>query len=153
MKVKDMLDRHGGEFYTVAGDRTVADALRKMSGHGVSAVVVMDRDRNGARPAGIFTERDLVRCHTLFPERAAGQIPVREIMTAGLIVAEPGDTVDDAMAMMIRAKIRHLPVVGKRKIIGLIGLEDLVKTHVGALTRELHYLKDYITDLQDAAHD
>jgi IMP dehydrogenase len=35
----------------------------------------------------------------------------------------------------------------------MVALEDLVKAHVGALTQELHYLKDYITDLQDAAYD
>lgn len=149
MTVKSLLENHVGEFYTVNTDQTVAQGLQQMSAYGVSAVVVMDENR----PVGIFTERDLVRCHLLFPDKKAGQIIITEVMTSKLIVAEPKDTVDDAMAMMIRAKIRHLPVVGEKKIIGLIGLEDLVRTHVGALTQELHYLKDYISDLQDAAHD
>ncbi len=149
MTVKSLLENHVGEFYTVSTDQTVAQGLQQMSAYGVSAVVVMD----GSRPAGIFTERDLVRCHILFPDKNAGQILITDVMTSKLIVAEPKDTVDDAMAKMIRAKIRHLPVVGEKKIIGLIGLEDLVRTHVGALTQELHYLRDYITDLQDAAHD
>ncbi len=149
MTVKRLLEAHAGAFYTVTTDQTVAQGLKQMSAYGVSAVVVMAGDR----PAGIFTERDLVRCHLLFPDKKAGEILIREVMTAKLIVAEPTDTVDDAMAMMIRAKIRHLPVVGEKKIIGLICLEDLVRTHVGALTQELHYLKDYISDLQDAAHD
>jgi IMP dehydrogenase len=55
--------------------------------------------------------------------------------------------------MMIKAKIRHLPVVSWGQIKGMLCLEDLVKKHVGVLTQELHYLKDYISDLQDAAHD
>lgn len=149
MTVKSILENHVGDFYTINTDQTVAQGLQQMSAYGVSAVVVMDNDR----PVGIFTERDLVRCHILYPDKKAGEILIKEVMTSKLIVAEPKDTVDDAMAMMIRAKIRHLPVVGEKKIIGLIGLEDLVKTHVGALTQELHYLKDYISDLQEAAHD
>jgi len=149
MTVKSLLESHVGDFYTVGTDQTVAQGLQQMSAYGVSAVVVMDRDR----PAGIFTERDLVRCYILFPDKKAREILIKDVMTSKLIVAEPTDTVDNAMAMMIRAKIRHLPVVGDKKIIGLICLEDLVRTHVGALTQELHYLKDYISDLQEAAHD
>jgi len=149
MTVKSLLESHAADFHTVNTDQAVSQGLQQMSAYGVSAVVVMGKDR----PVGIFTERDLVRCHILFPDKKAGQILIKDVMTSKLIVAEPTDTVDDAMAMMIRAKIRHLPVVGGKKIIGLICLEDLVKTHVGALTQELHYLKDYISDLQDAAHD
>jgi IMP dehydrogenase len=104
-------------------------------------------------PAGIFTERDLIRCRILFPDKQTDQVTIDKVMTSKLIVAEPQDSVDAAMAMMIKARIRHLPVVGDKKIIALVALEDLVKAHVGALTQELHYLKDYITDLQDAAHD
>ena len=61
--------------------------------------------------------------------------------------------IKDAMGMMIKAKIRHLPVIEDSSIKGILGLEDLVKYHVGALTQELHYLQDYVTDLQEAAQD
>ncbi len=151
MQVKDILSTDTGEFHRVAGEQTVTEAIQQMSGRGVSALVVMDPDTERAQ--GIFTERDLVRCHLLFPDKAMDEINIENVMTTRLIVAEPGDTVDDAMAMMIQAKVRHLPVVKDKKVVSLIALEDLVKTHVGALTRELHYLKDYISDLQDAAHD
>jgi IMP dehydrogenase len=151
MQVKDIIEKYFGEFHNVAGEQTVTEAIQQMSGRGVSALVVMDPDTE--RAEGIFTERDLVRCHLLFPDRATDEIRIEEVMTTTLIVAEPGDTVDDAMAMMIQAKVRHLPVIRDKKIVSLLALEDLVKVHVGALTRELHYLKDYISDLQDAAHD
>ena len=151
MQVKDILEKDPGRFYSVAKEQTVAQAIRQMAGHAVSALVVMNLGRQSAE--GIFTERDLVRCHLLFPGQAMDEICIENVMTTRLIVAEPGDTVDDAMAMMIQAKIRHLPVVRDKKVVSLIALEDLVKAHVGALTRELHYLKDYISDLQDAAHD
>ncbi len=149
MKVKDLLETCSGSFHTLEGDQTVEQALQLMLGHKVSGLVVTGKDIS----LGIFTERDLVRCHLLFPGRQINTIFVKEVMTAKLIVAEPCDTIDDAMGMMMKATIRHLPVVDKGQIMGMLCLEDLVKTHVGALTQELHYLKDYILDLQDAAHD
>ncbi|MCG8548904.1 MAG: CBS domain-containing protein [Desulfobacterales bacterium] len=149
MKIKELIKGNVGHFYTVQGDQTVSHALQQMSAYGVSAVVVMADEM----PVGIFTERDLVRCQILFPDERTDQVIIKKVMTSKLIVAEEQDSVDTAMAMMIKARIRHLPVVGEQKIIAMVALEDLVKAHVGALTQELHYLKDYITDLQDAAHD
>lgn len=149
MKIKDLIKNDTALFYTVKGDQTVSHALQQMSAYGVSAVVVMANEM----PVGIFTERDLVRCQILFPTKQTDQVTIDKVMTSRLIVAEQQDSVDAAMAMMIKARIRHLPVVGDKKIIALIALEDLVKAHVGVLTQELHYLKDYISDLQDAAHD
>ncbi|WP_020589922.1 CBS domain-containing protein [Desulfobacter curvatus] len=149
MKLEDLIKNDTGHFYTVEGDQTVSQALQQMSAYGASAVVVMALET----PVGIFTERDLVRCQILFPDKRADQVTIDKVMTSKLIVAQPQDSVDAAMAMMIKARIRHLPVVGDKKIIALVSLEDLVKAHVGALTQELHYLKDYISDLQDAAHD
>ncbi|OGR36354.1 MAG: CBS domain-containing protein [Desulfobacula sp. RIFOXYB2_FULL_45_6] len=149
MKVKDLLKAGAGSFHAIEGDKTVEQALKMMSAYSVSALVVS----TGAVMPGIFTERDLVRCHILFPDREIKEIPVKDVMTSRLIVAEPEDTIEEAMGMMIQAKIRHLPVVSEGNLIGVLNLEDLVGKHVGALTRELHYLKDYISDLQDAAHD
>jgi signal-transduction protein with cAMP-binding, CBS, and nucleotidyltransferase domain len=149
MKVKDLLGECGASFHTLEKGQTVADAIKMMSGYKVSALIVTGK--NG--PLGIFTEQDLVRCHILFPGRDIAIVLVKEVMTSKLIVTEPEDTIADAMGMMIKAKIRHLPVVDQGLIKGMLCLEDLVKSQVAVLTRELHYLKDYISDLQDAAHD
>lgn len=149
MKIKELIKGDVGHFYTVQGDQTVSHALQQMSAYGVSAVVVMPHEM----PVGIFTERDLVRCQILFPKKRTDQVTIDKVMTPKLIVAEQQDSLHAAMAMMIKGRIRHLPVVGDKNIIAMVALEDLVKAHVGALTQELYYLKDYITDLQDAAYD
>ncbi|WP_299981738.1 CBS domain-containing protein [Desulfobacula sp.] len=149
MKVKDCLEECASHFHTIEQDQTVEQALRLMSGYNVSALVVMKKDAS----QGIFTERDLVRCHIIFSDKDIKDILVKEVMTSKLIVAEPEDTIEDAMGMMIKAKIRHLPVVLDGQIKGMLSLEDLVKKHVSVLNKELHYLKDYISDLQDAAYD
>jgi IMP dehydrogenase len=149
MQVKTLLEKDSGSFHTIEQDQTVEQGLKLMSGYSVSALVVITQDA----PQGIFTERDLVRCHILFPDKPVSKVAIKDVMTSKLIVVEPEDTINDAMGMMIKAKIRHLPVVSGGQIKGMLCLEDLVKKHVGVLTQELHYLKDYISDLQDAAHD
>ena len=148
MKVKEIL-RDCRAFHSIAQEQTVEQALQMMLAYSVSALLVKTKD--GLH--GIFTERDLVRCHILFPDKAINQIPVKDVMTSQLLVADPEDTIDEAMGMMIQAKIRHLPVVSDGQINGMLCLEDLVKKHVGHLNQELHYLKDYISDLQDATND
>jgi signal-transduction protein with cAMP-binding, CBS, and nucleotidyltransferase domain len=149
MKIEDVLKDYTDHLYMIEEDSTVDKALNLMSGYNVSALMVVVDNI----PKGIFTERDLVRCHILYPDKKINSIAVKDVMTSKLIVAEPVDTIEDAMGMMIKAKIRHLPVVQKGQIRGMLCLEDLVKKHIKVLTRELHYLKDYISDLQDAAHD
>ena len=148
MKVNQIL-RDCRTFHSIAQEQTVEQALQMMLAYSVSALLVKTKD--GLH--GIFTERDLVRCHILFPDKTINQIPVKDVMTSQLLVADPEDTIDEAMGMMIQAKIRHLPVVSEGQINGMLCLEDLVKKHVGHLNQELHYLKDYISDLQDASND
>ncbi len=149
MKVKDLLEDSAGHFHTIEENQSVEQALKLMSGYNSSAMVIMTNDVS----QGIFTERDLVRCHIMFPDKDIKDILIKDVMTSKLIITTPDDTIEDAMGMMITAKIRHLPVVTDGKIKGLLSLENLVEKNISVLNKELHYLQDYISDLQDAAND
>lgn len=149
MRVQDVMKQKRRLVHTIAVERTAEDAIVQMTEHQTSALIVMD----GATPVGIFTERDVLRCHVAWRGRLFREMPLREAMTDKLIVAQPDDLVSSAMAMMIKADIRHLPVVEDKQIGGMLAISDLVKHHVGELTAELHYLQEYITDLQDAVQD
>ncbi|GAB6906622.1 conserved hypothetical protein [Desulfosarcina cetonica] len=149
MRVQDVITQKRRTVHTLPVDRTAEDAIVRMTEVQTSALIVMDGDR----PVGIFTERDVLRCHVAWKGRLFREMPLAEAMTNTLIVARPEDLVSSAMAMMIQADIRHLPVVENQQIIGMLSITDLVKHHVGALTAELHYLQEYITDLQNAVQD
>jgi IMP dehydrogenase len=149
MRVQDVIKRKRRVVHTIPAQRTVEDAIVQMTERRTSALIVMD----GGQPVGIFTERDVLRCHVAWRHRLFREMPLTEAMTEKLIVAQPGDLVSSAMAMMIKADIRHLPVVEDRRIALMLTISDLVKHHVGELTAELHYLQEYITDLQDAVQD
>jgi len=149
MRVRDAMKRKSRAVHTIAAAQTAEDAIVRMTEQKTSALIVMD----GERPAGIFTERDVLRCHVAWRDRLFREMPLREAMTSELIVAQPDDLVSSAMAMMIKADIRHLPVVENQRIAVMLTISDLVKHHVGELTAELHYLQEYITDLHDAVQD
>jgi len=149
MRVHDVMKQTRRVVHTIPVERTAEDAIVQMTELQTSALIVMD-DKT---PVGIFTERDVLRCHVAWRGRLFREMPLREAMVAKLIVAQPDDLVSSAMAMMIQADIRHLPVVEDRHIGGMLTISDLVKHHVGELTAELHYLQEYITDLQDAVQD
>ena len=149
MHVRDVLRKKRRVIHVISVERTVEDAIVRMTEQQASALIVMD----GEIPAGIFTERDVLRCHVAWRHRRFREMPLSEAMTQKLIVAQPDDLVSSAMAMMIKADIRHLPVVENKQVTGMLTISDLVKHHVGELTAELHYLQEYITDLHDAVQD
>jgi CBS domain-containing protein len=149
MRVQDVMKRASRVVRTIPVHQTAEDAIVQMTEQQTSALIVMD----GEKPVGIFTERDVLRCHVAWRGRLFRDMPLREAMVDKLIVAQPEDLVSSAMAMMIQADIRHLPVVKDRQITAMLTISDLVKHHVGELTAELHYLQEYITDLQDAVQD
>lgn len=149
MRVRDVIKQKRCKVHPISVELTAEDAIVQMTEQQTSALIVMD----GETPVGIFTERDVLRCHVAWRNRLFREMPLKEAMTGKLIVAQPEDLVSSAMAMMIKADIRHLPVVEDQRLACMLTISDLVKHHVGELTAELHYLQDYITDLQDAVQD
>ena len=149
MRVQDLLEKKGKQVQTISADQFVDAAVDKLTRTNVGALIVVDADR----PVGIFAERDVLRGYVRDKAKAFSEIRVRDAMTNKLIVAEPEDDIDTAMATMIQADIRHLPIFKDNRIIGMLTISDLVKNQIGSLKAEVHYLQEYITDLQDASQD
>jgi IMP dehydrogenase len=147
MRIRDLLKQKGRAVQTIAGDKSIEDAISKLTQEKVGALIVIEDNH----PVGIFAERDALRCH--LQGKAFTDAKVRDTMTNKLIVAEPEEEIETAMATMIQADIRHLPVLKDQKIIGMLTMSDLVKQQIGDLKADLHYLQDYISDLQDASQD
>ncbi len=116
MHVKDVIKQKHRVAHTISSDRTAEDAIVHMTERHASAIIVME----GKVPVGIFTERDVLRCHVKWRGRLFREMPLTEAMTDKLIVAQPEDLVSSAMAMMIQADIRHLPVVENQRIVGMV---------------------------------
>jgi IMP dehydrogenase len=140
MKVRQLLGSKGREVVTSEAENTVEDAIRSMQGRNISALVVADH----GKPVGIFTERDVLRCYIATAGKSFKEIPLRQAMTANLVVAELDDDVSEIMAVMTDRNIRHLPIIDKGALIGMLSIRDVIQSQVQKLTSEIHYLKDYI---------
>lgn len=141
MKVKGLLETKGKEVVSTEVDSTVEDAIHSMSRRKISAIVITEEGKT----VGIFTERDVVRAYISFEGKSFKEIPLRDVMTVNPIVASMDDEISDIMAIMVEKNIRHLPVVDKGKVIGMLSIRDIIQSQVSKLTSEIHYLKDYIS--------
>jgi signal-transduction protein with cAMP-binding, CBS, and nucleotidyltransferase domain len=149
MRVRELLQDKGMALHIIPGDFTVREAISFMGGKNTSALIVAQGDQ----PMGIFTERDVIRCHLKHGEGAISEVNIQQAMTNKLIVAEPNDQIDKTLSLMIQTDIRHLPVTEDGKIIGMLSIRDLIQHYITSLTAELKYLQDYIADLQEAGRD
>ena len=141
MKVKNLLDSKGKDVVSIDVSSSVEEAIRQMNSRKISAILVTE----GEKTVGLFTERDVVRCYMSTNGKSFKEVIMKDAMTASLIVAEQNDDICEIMSVMIEKNIRHLPVVEKDKVIGMLSIRDIVQTQVHKLTSEIHYLKDYIS--------
>jgi CBS domain-containing protein len=118
----------------------VFDAIQLMADKNVGALPVVD---NG-QLVGMISERDYTRKISL-KGKSSKQTPVREIMTEEVVTVNTGDTISACMRVMTDSRIRHLPVMEGKKMIGLVSLGDLVKWVISAQTATIEALEKYIT--------
>jgi len=137
--VRQLLQAKGSTVYSVAPDARVYEALKLMAEKEIGALVVLE----GARLVGILSERDYAR-KVILHGKSSHDIPVRDIMTENVITVQPGQTVDQCMALMTERRIRHLPVVENGRLIGLVSIGDLVKEVIAEQEQTIRQLETYI---------
>lgn len=117
----------------------VRDAVALLAERRIGAMPVME----GGRVAGIFSERDVLYC--VAQEGAAAlDRTVGEVMTAPAITVAPAVKVDEALALMTRRRVRHLPVLDGEVMCGFISIGDLVKSRIDEVERDAAAMRDYI---------
>ncbi len=120
--VKDLLQQKSAGLFTTTPDTTVQDALETMVSKGISSLpVLMAREL-----VGIISERDYIR--KAVPKRIVPwELKVRDIMTSEVISVTPDNTVRECMELMSSKRIRHLPVVEGKTLIGMLSITDIIR--------------------------
>lgn len=139
MKLVDILGRKGGIVVTIEKERSVLEAARTLVQHNIGALVVTDDDS----PHGIITERDILRLTASDPGGIAGH-SVGAVMTRDLVTASPEDDLREAMGVMTHRRIRHLPVVKERRLVGIVSIGDLINACLNVAEHENLHLRQYI---------
>ena len=135
----DILRYKGRTVHCVRPTDTVLAALGVMAEHDIGAVVVLEGDEL----AGILTERDYAR-KVVLVGRASKDSPVGAIMTRDVICVPPDRSVEECMELMTEHRVRHLPVVDRGRVIGLVSIGDLVKATIDEQQFTINQLKNYI---------
>ncbi|AMO23949.1 CBS domain-containing protein [Ramlibacter solisilvae] len=126
--------------HTIEAAASALDAVKRMTDANVGALVVLDQ----GQVIGILSERDCAR-KVILSARAAAQTPVREIMSAPVLVVQSSRTNDECMALMTENRLRHLPVVDDRRLVGMVSIGDLVKQAVADQRFVIEQLEHYIS--------
>jgi CBS domain-containing protein len=137
--VRQVLEAKGTTTHTLPPTATVYEALELMAKHDVGSVVVAEGDCL----MGMFTERDYAR-KVMLHGRSSKETAVRELMTSNLLTVSPTQTIDDCPEMITDNRVRHLPVVEKGKLLGIISIGDVVKTVIADQQQTIKQLSSYI---------
>jgi CBS domain-containing protein len=98
----------------------ITQVAQRMVERNLGAVLVLD----GGRLAGIMTERDIMRA---VARGLHGDAVVADYMSKDPETIEPGDTTAHAAVLMIHGGFRHLPVVERDDVVGILSIRDLVR--------------------------
>ena len=140
MNVKAILAAKGGDIISIEPTADLAAAVQLLSAHRIGAVVIRGA---GGRLAGILSERDIVRA---IAEQGAAALTssVGQVMTRNVATCGEDDSIASIMERMTAGKFRHMPVVAKGELIGLVSIGDVVKQRVGEIEQESEAMRDYI---------
>jgi CBS domain-containing protein len=127
MFVSDILSRKGALVHTVTPGTSVGQIAQQLSARRIGSVLVLDDEQ----VVGIVSERDLVRA-------------LANVMTRDVVTCDPDESIDRVTELMTRGRFRHLPVVRRGELLGLVSIGDVVKARLEEATHETEALKAYI---------
>ena len=141
MNVAAILKVKGSGVVTTTKDKSLLDIAKLLARHGIGCIVIEGDD---GKIAGIVSERDLMRAIGQAGAKVLKE-PVSDFMTKTVVMAREADTIDRLLSEMTTHRFRHMPVVERGALIGLVSIGDLVKMHVADVEFEAVAMREYIT--------
>ncbi len=141
MMVRELLAAKSSVVVTVNPTTTLAEAARTIVDRRIGAVVVAD---DAERLLGIVTERDLTRAIVDYPIGLAEQ-RVEDVMTHPVVTCAPDESVVEALYMMNSKHIRHIAILDRDRLAGMISIRDVTGKWIELLELENRQLRDPVS--------
>lgn len=116
------------------------EAIQFLAHKNIGAILVMD----GGELVGIMSERDYTR-KVAIKGKSSKDTKVREILSDELITITPSHAIGECMKLMTENRIRHLPVVEGKKVLGVISIGDLVNWTISTQDAAIEQMEQYIS--------
>jgi CBS domain-containing protein len=139
MNIKSVLAKKGMKVVTIRPGQSVREAIAQLAEYNIGALVVVDETD---RPVGILSERDITRA--LAKDEQIFSKPVSKLMTKNVITGMPQDDLISVANTMTEKRIRHLPVVERHQLIGIVSIGDVVKAQRDQYQGEVDTLQTQI---------
>ena len=137
--VKKIIAQKPSALFSVSSQDPVEKVLLMMRDNRVRSVLVID---DGSL-VGIVSQGDCA-IKVLLPYKNPKQVPTSDIMTAKPLTVSFTNSLEECMAIMVHKHIRHLPVVDKNKVVGVISVGDIVKSIMEHQDNQIKFLETYI---------
>ena len=139
VRVRYLLALKSKDIWTIGPEEPVLEAIQMMADKHIGALPVV----RGDELIGIVSERDYAR-KVILLGRSSSDTPVWQIMSSPVITVAPDEAVHRCMEIMTERRIRHLPVVDRGALVGMISIGDLVKAVIEEQQQTITQLERYI---------
>lgn len=141
MDIARILATKGDTAVTARPEQSIRDGLALLARHNIGALIVVDA---AGAPIGILSERDIVR--EAAKNEAVFTRRVGDLMTRDVITGQPHDDLTAVAYTMTEKRIRHLPVMEKGKLVGIVSIGDILKAQRDHYRGEADTLQAMILD-------
>jgi CBS domain-containing protein len=140
MYVETILRKKGDTVIAVEPQCLVSGAAKILHDNRIGAAIVRNK---AGKVAGILSERDIVRGVARYGDRCL-TMRVEELMTSPIVTCTSTDSIDHIMELMTERRVRHLPVMDKGRLVGIVSIGDVVKQRISEIENESRALRQYI---------
>jgi len=126
--------------FTLTEKDTLKTASEKIQKHNVGVMPVLNEKEKNI--IGIISERDLARY--IHKDEFKSDLPVSKIMTKNIISCNLNTSVTELMEMISSHKIRHIPIIEEKKLLGIVSIGDVVNHIIEQYKEENQQLRDFI---------
>jgi len=139
MLIRDILKKKGSKTITTSKETKIVNVAHILAKEKIGAIVILEKEK----VIGILSERDIVRAFT--QKKSVRNTQAQEIMTDNVFTCGLEDNNEDLLTLMVSKHFRHLPVLNKNKLVGIVSIGDLVKDRTKRLKKEIDQFKSYVT--------
>ena len=139
MNVATILKQKGRGVFTTTEDKSLLDIAKLLAQRGIGCIVIVGEDD---KISGIVSERDLMRTISQCGAQVLKE-PVSNFMTKTVVTAPEADTINQLMSEMTARRFRHMPVVERDQLVGLVSIGDLVKIQIAEIEMEAAATREY----------